>query len=315
MDKTQIVQHLRRGNPTRRSRCIDPRLADTGKIKGRYIRPFGIGLALSKEETEAAVTCREFVDDAWRDDPAIANREIRRASKHFAVRWITGKDLWPAIQRITFKRVVIGPKVAHEHTVVRVEIMIDAGGDSRAPDCRWRIPQKGSSIQAITGTEIIRQRKRIDQRPYGGVKSPAADVIQVSCHRTNVICSNTANTSRGRGAKGNKQRSGARIHQQRTVTRDSSAIDDQRIGRIRHEVAEDSITRLLCVNNWYPERLINRLREVDAIILIAAKKEGLVLPDRTSHFKARLEHSDQRLRRVLRIGKKLIRVQCFIAKK
>src|SRR5213080_3941347 len=102
MHKTQIVQHLRRGNPTRRSRRVDPRLAYTGKVKGRYIRPFRIGLALSKEETEATVTDSKFVDNARRDDPAVAYREIRCTAKHFALRWITGKDLRAGIQRITF---------------------------------------------------------------------------------------------------------------------------------------------------------------------------------------------------------------------
>ena len=69
------------------------------------------------------------------------------------------------------------------------------------------------------------------------------------------------------------------------------------------------------VNNRYPERLVYRLGEVDAIVAVAAKKEGLVFLDRTSHFEAGLEHSYQGLRRILRIGKKLIRVQRFIAQK
>src|SRR2546425_12034110 len=101
MHEAQVVQHLRRRHPTRRSRCVDPRLAYTGKVKGRHIRPFGIGLGLSKEETESPATDSKFVDNARRNDAAAAYREIRRTATHFALRWITGKDLSAAIQGIT----------------------------------------------------------------------------------------------------------------------------------------------------------------------------------------------------------------------
>ncbi len=60
--------------------------------------------------------------------------------------------------------------------------------------------------------------------------------------------------------------------------------------------------------------MIYRLREVDAVCLIAAKEEGFVFLDRASHFDPILTHSNQRLGSFLRISEELIRVEALIAK-
>ena len=92
------------------------------------------------------------------------------------------------------------------------------------------------------------------------------------------------------------------------------AGDHQGVRRIRHKVAKDSRACCCGVSNRYAERLVNRLSKVDAIILIAAKEERLVLLNWASHLKARLHHSDQGLWRVLRVGKKIVGVQSFVTK-
>ncbi len=58
--------------------------------------------------------------------------------------------------------------------------------------------------------------------------------------------------------------------------------------------------------------MIDRLREINAVVSVAAKEEGLVLFDWTSHLESELVESDQRLQRFLRISEKLARVQGFV---
>src|SRR5437870_4957941 len=101
-DDTQVIQHLWRGNPTRRSRRIKVRHVEAGKEKGRYVGPRGISLALSEQESETRITGRELINYTWRDHPTVAQRQVRGAAEHFTKRRAGGIELRPAIQRIPF---------------------------------------------------------------------------------------------------------------------------------------------------------------------------------------------------------------------
>src|SRR5262249_36435653 len=68
------------------------------------------------------------------------------------------------------------------------------------------------------------------------------------------------------------------------------------------------------VSDRYSEGLINWLRKVDAVVLVAAKKECLVFSDRPTHFEPGLKRSDLRLRSILRVGKELVGIESFVAK-
>jgi hypothetical protein len=62
--------------------------------------------------------------------------------------------------------------------------------------------------------------------------------------------------------------------------------------RIGNEVTEYSGTRSRCQDSRCTEGLIDGLRKVNPIVLVAAEKESLVLFNWTTNFKARLEHPD-----------------------
>src|SRR6266850_7851823 len=119
MDNTKIVQQLRAGHRSIGTRSVNVRLAKictstrnsrTCEVKGRQIRPIGIRFTLSKEENETGVTSREFIDNARRDHSPITKREVVRASKNFSKRWAVRKNLRPAIERVAFQSVVVGPE-------------------------------------------------------------------------------------------------------------------------------------------------------------------------------------------------------------
>ncbi len=60
--------------------------------------------------------------------------------------------------------------------------------------------------------------------------------------------------------------------------------------------------------------MIDRLSEVDAIVLVASEEEGFVLPDGTSQIESKLSQPDERLRSILGIRVPLICVEGFVAK-
>jgi hypothetical protein len=61
---------------------------------------------------------------------------------------------------------------------------------------------------------------------------------------------------------------------------------------IGDEVTEDARTGSRGEDRGRTERLIDWLRKVDPIVLVATEKERLVFLDWTTNFKTRLEHSN-----------------------
>src|ERR1041384_6455493 len=81
---------------------------------------------------------------------------------------------------------------------------------------------------------------------------------------------------------------------------------------IRYEVPEDSSTRERSVDDGNTKGLIDRLSEVDTVVLPASKKESLVFLNRTSQFKPVLAQSDNGLCSLLGVGKPLVCVQSIV---
>ena len=193
-----------------------------------------------------------------------------------------------------------------------VEVVIDAHVDCRTSDrSRW-VPEERCSVQTVTGRgKVVRRRVSREQASRLLYRSVLPAVLLSRIF--DVVSANTAKRGRCR-AQRNKQRARAWINQQRRVARDRRAANHERVSRVRNEVTEDSVACFVGVDDREPERLIDRLSEVDAVVLIAAEEEGLVLLDWPAQIKSELAQSDQRLGSVLRIRIPLVSIQRFVAK-
>src|SRR6185295_8699307 len=91
------------------------------------------------------------------------NCQIRSATKHFTQRRIVWINLRASVKRIAFQRVVVRPKVAAKHTVLLIEVVVDADVDCWATDCRRRVPEECSRIQSATGSEVVGKGEQLEE--------------------------------------------------------------------------------------------------------------------------------------------------------
>ena len=313
VDKAEIVEKLRRGHPTGGARRVDVAFARAREIERRHIRPLRIGLALSKEKSEPGVPGGELVHHARRNHAPVTESEIMRAPKHFSERRTVGENLRPAVQRIALQRVVVREKEPPEHAVVGIEVVINAQAVRRSPHLGRRVPQEGSKIQTIALGEVVGRRIIADDSQHYGIEGAAGNVVRIIRRRANVIGPNTTQLRRRRTIADAGDQVARAVDEQGAIARDRGARNHQRVGRIRHKVTEDAAARRGGVSNGHAKGLVNRLGKVDAIVLVAAKEESLVLLDRPTHFKSVLAQANQRLRCVLCVRKEFAGIQRLVA--
>jgi hypothetical protein len=157
---TEIVQELRRCDGPKCPRCVDIRktgvverigrtAGSATSVKRQNVGKRRIRFALSEQEDKAREAGREFIDDAWRDCPSIADSEILGRSKYFAQRWKSRKHLGPCVQRIASPRVLIRLQPPNKQSIPVVEGVIHTRHEVWTFSASRRIPYIAGRVQAI----------------------------------------------------------------------------------------------------------------------------------------------------------------------
>src|SRR5215471_7982813 len=106
-DDIQVIDELRCSYRSESPRRVDVRQRRVGETIREVIGETRVGLALREQENEPGKTGGELVHYTWREEPAIADRQIARGAVDFAQRRKAGKHLRAAVQGIPFQRVVM----------------------------------------------------------------------------------------------------------------------------------------------------------------------------------------------------------------
>src|SRR5262245_14240143 len=109
---------------------------------------------------------------------------------------------------------------------------------------------------------------------------------------------------------------GRRIDEQWTVSRDRLPIQYERVCGVGDKISKNAGKRRRCVHSRNAaECLIDRLRELRVLSLPTSEKECLALANGTAGFKPELMQLNVRFTCSLRIGEKLVGIECRVTHK
>ena len=126
----------------------------------------------------------KFIDDVWRNRPAIIHREVAWRAIGVDEVWNARKLLQSAI-RVVAERVLRAVCPTHIDRVALVEVVIDLRGEVILAFSLRRDKTEAGHVQSITDVEVIWQRRESDdelrRRVGSKVQRVRKDVVSSEC--------------------------------------------------------------------------------------------------------------------------------------